>query len=311
MTEEKKRIKDKVINILRKNFDGEIKLDLVSLARYAYKLIPINIDETEYIYSYIINSFPIFNYRRQLNCLKNMILERKKYLELSESQKERYNFFKNEGRSFYKSHKLSKKYNYDMEAKLLYKKEKLEKAYDYYLMGLYITQLNIFNYYLGKMCYKNDCIDEALHYFKIYVKNGGEKLSKSLLYLSGIYKMKKVNDKAQLFHERMIEINKFFENNFRFKNCPIMPHSYFEVENEESVKNVCENQIKKIEIKEEVSINLKERLEDIKRLILMHQDKKADKMLSELEQEKNNMNKKEKQILLQFQKNKKLYRSRR
>ena len=43
----------------------------------------------------------------------------------------------------------------------------------------------------------------------------------------------------------------------------------------------------------------------------MHQDKKADKMLSELEQEKNNMNKKEKQILLQFQKNKKLYRSRR
>ena len=69
--------------------------------------------------------------------------------------------------------------------------------------------------------------------------------------------------------------------------------------------------IKKIEIKEEVSINLKERLEDIKRLILMHQDKKADKMLSELEQEKNNMNKKEKQILLQFQKNKKLYRSRR
>ena len=37
----------------------------------------------------------------------------------------------------------------------------------------------------------------------------------------------------------------------------------------------------------------------------MHQDKKADKMLSELEQEKNNMNKKEKQILLQFQKNKK------
>ena len=90
-----------------------------------------------------------------------------------------------------------------------------------------------------------------------------------------------------------------------------MPDSYFEVENEESVKNVCENQIKKIEIKEEVSINLKERLEDIKRLILMHQDKKADKMLSELEQEKNNMNKKEKQILLQFQKNKKLYRSRR
>ena len=80
--------KDMVINILRKNFDKDFKLDLVSLARYAYKLIPINIDEAEYIYSYIINSFPIFNYKRQLNCLKNMILERKKYLDLSGSQKE-------------------------------------------------------------------------------------------------------------------------------------------------------------------------------------------------------------------------------
>ena len=43
----------------------------------------------------------------------------------------------------------------------------------------------------------------------------------------------------------------------------------------------------------------------------MHQDKKADKMLSELEREKSNMNREDKQILLQFQKNKKLYRSRR
>ena len=29
--------KDMVINILRKNFDKDFKLDLVSLARYAYK----------------------------------------------------------------------------------------------------------------------------------------------------------------------------------------------------------------------------------------------------------------------------------
>ena len=311
MFEEKMYSKDKVIDILKNNFDDNFKLDLISLARYSHKLIPNNIDAAEYIYSYIINSFPISNYKRQLNCLKNMIIERKKYLELSGLEQRRYNFLKARGRRLYRNCNLNRKYNYDMEAKLLYRKEKLEEAYDYYLAGLYVTQHNIFNYYLGKMCYKNDCIDEALHYFKIYVKNGGEKLSKSLLYLSGIYKMKKVNDKAQLFHERMIEINKFFENNFRFKNCPIMPDSYFKVENEESVKNVCENQTKKIEIKEEVSINLKERLEDIKRLILMHQDKKADKMLLELEQEKNNMNKEEKQILLQFQKNKKLYRSRR
>ena len=52
--------KDMVINILRKNFDKDFKLDLVSLARYAYKLIPINIDEAEYIYFYIITTTKVF-----------------------------------------------------------------------------------------------------------------------------------------------------------------------------------------------------------------------------------------------------------
>ena len=301
--------KDMVINILRKNFDKDFKLDLVSLARYAYKLIPINIDEAEYIYSYIITFLPIFNYKRQLRCLKNMILERKKYLGMSESQKERYNFFKNEGRSFYKSHKLSKKYNYDMEAKLLYRKEKLEEAYDYYLAGLYVTQHNIFNYYLGKMCYKNSHIDEACEYFEEYIKNGGEKLSKALLYLNRIYKIKKIKDKPQVFSEMITELTRFFDNEFEFKNIPIIEDYYFEIESEDNIKNVSEDEIDNT--KKDVDINLEEKLETIKKLILTHQDKKADKILLELEREKNNMNREDKQILLQFQKNKKLYRSRR
>ena len=141
--------KDMVINILRKNFDKDFKLDLVSLARYAYKLIPINIDEAEYIYSYIITSLPIFNYKRQLRCLKNMILERKKYLDLSGSQKEQYKFLQAEGKKLYKKCDLVKECNCDIETKILYKKEKLAEAYDYYLTGLYVTQHNIFNYYLG------------------------------------------------------------------------------------------------------------------------------------------------------------------
>ena len=309
MFEEKMYSKDKVIDILKNNFDDNFKLDLISLARYSHKLIPNNIDAAEYIYSYIINSFPISNYKRQLNCLKNMIIERKKYLELSGLEQRRYNFLKARGRRLYRNCNLNRKYNYDMEAKLLYRKEKLEEAYDYYLAGLYVTQHNIFNYYLGKMCYKNSHIDEAYEYFEEYIKNGGEKLSKALLYLNRIYKIKKIKDKPQVFSERITELTRFFDNEFEFKNIPIIEDYYFEIESEDNIKNVSEDEIDNT--KKDVDINLEEKLETIKKLILAHQDKKADKMLLELEREKNNMNKEEKQILLQFQKNKKLYRSRR
>ena len=57
--------------------------------------------------------------------------------------------------------------------------------------------------------------------------------------------------------------------------------------------------------------NLKERLENIKNLILVHQDKKADKLILELEREKNNMDDEDRKAFLQFQKNKKLYRVKR
>lgn len=60
-----------------------------------------------------------------------------------------------------------------------------------------------------------------------------------------------------------------------------------------------------------MSNNLKERLENIKNLILVHQDKKADKLILELEREKNNMDDEDRKAFLQFQKNKKLYRVKR
>ena len=305
MNNRKVYTKDMVINILRKNFDKNFKLDLVSLARYAYKLIPINIDEAEYIYSYIITSLPIFNYKRQLNCLKNMILERKKYLDLSESQKEQYKFLQAEGKKLYKKCDLVKECNCDIETKILYKKEKLAEAYDYYLTGLYVTQHNIFNYYLGKMCYKNRYVEEAREYLENYIKNGGEKLSKSLLYLNRIYRIKKMKNKSQFFSERMLEITEFFEDDFEFLSLPL-PYEYY-------IKNNGNKDINYVGIFEQpkMSNNLKEKLENIKNLILVHQDKKADKLILELEREKNNMDDEDRKAFLQFQKNKKLYRVKR
>ena len=129
------------------------------------------------------------------------------------------------------------------------------------------------------------------------------------MYLNRIYKIKKIKDKPQVFSERITELTRFFDNEFEFKNIPIIEDYYFEIESEDNIKNVSEDEIDNT--KKDVDINLEEKLETIKKLILAHQDKKADKILLELEREKNNMNKEDKQILLQFQKNKKLYRSRR
>ena len=53
MFEEKMYSKDKVIDILKNNFDDNFKLDLISLARYSHKLIPNNIDDDDYFYSYL------------------------------------------------------------------------------------------------------------------------------------------------------------------------------------------------------------------------------------------------------------------
>ena len=77
-----------------------------------------------------------------------MILERKKYLDLSASQKEQYKFLQAEGKKLYKKCDLVKECNCDIETKILYKKEKLAEAYDYYLTGLLLLITQPFNRYI-------------------------------------------------------------------------------------------------------------------------------------------------------------------
>ena len=305
MTNKEICTENEVVDILKRNFGKDFKLDLISLARYTHKLIPINIEEAQYIYSYIINLYPTYIYKVQLNCLKNMILERENYLKLSEKEQKQFNFIQKKGKELYKRCNLSKRYSYDMEAKLLYRKETLDEAYDYYLAGLYITQHNIFNYYLGKICYKNNRHEEACKYLETYIKNGGEKLSKSLLYLNKIYKNKRMKSKHQMLAKRITELSKFFGDDFEFFDFPLRHENY--------IKNSENKDTNYLEIFEQpkMSNNLKERLENIKNLILVHQDKKADKLILELEREKNNMNDDDRKAFLQFKKNKKLYRAKR
>lgn len=107
------------------------------------------------------------NYQPQIRYLKNKINEERAYQELGKEQKEAYAKAITKGREQYHDNNLS-------------------TAYDYYTYGKYITNHPIFDYYIGKILYKNENKDEAYKYFKNYIENGGEKYLKVLLYLGVI-----------------------------------------------------------------------------------------------------------------------------
>ena len=104
------------------------------------------------------------NYQPQIRYLKNKINEERAYQELGKEQKEVYVKAITKGREQYHNNNLS-------------------TAYDYYTYGKYITNHPIFDYYIGKILYKNKNKDEAYKCFKNYIENGGEKYLKALLYL--------------------------------------------------------------------------------------------------------------------------------
>lgn len=130
-------------------------------------------------------------YQPQILYLKNKINEEKAYQELGNEQKEAYTKAITKGREYYHANNLS-------------------TAYNYYTYGKYITNHPIFDYYIGKILFKAQKQDEAYKYFKIYIKNGGEKYLKALLYLAA----------TECFHKRIksakkiIDLQKLIINTF-------------------------------------------------------------------------------------------------
>ena len=130
-------------------------------------------------------------YQSQILYLKNKINEERAYKELGKEQKEIYAKAITKGREQYHDNNLS-------------------AAYDYYAYGKYITNHPIFDYYIGKILFKAQKQDEAYKYFKIYIKNGGEKYLKALLYLAA----------TECFHKRIksakkiIDLQKLIINTF-------------------------------------------------------------------------------------------------
>lgn len=264
-------------------------ISLIDFCAYINEIIDQDVEKAMMLYNNIFRLYNVENYKLELDCLKNMILEKKNYLMLDKNRKKQYDDLEKKG-------------------KIAYKEDRIDDALNYYLLGLHITNHNIFNYYLGKMYYKSGNLEEALLYLERYKKNGGEKLSKCLLYLSKIHIYNKKFKKKDEYEKDIIILNRFFKQDFKFNRKKQKINRDFEFFD----CNIEQNRINQVKDKtnyNECSVN--EKLMIIKNMLLCSQTQAAEKLLQKLERSQAGMSPEDKEQIKQFQKNKKLYRVKR
>ena len=90
-------------------------------------------------------------------------------------------------------------------------------AYEEYCKGKELFNLPIFDYYIGRTLYKIG--DTSAKYNLIsYVKNGGRKTAKALLYLDNIAWYDGNDSQSNTFREDIERINTLERNGFVYKN---------------------------------------------------------------------------------------------
>ena len=95
-----------------------------------------------------------------------------------------------------------------------YNKFDLKYALIVYYLALTTTKDNVFNYYVGKIAYKLKDYECARRYLNIYILNGAEKASKSLLYLYKIEQAYKNKRKANQYETNMNYLNQIEDSSF-------------------------------------------------------------------------------------------------
>lgn len=127
-----------------------------------------------------LNQIVIFKQNEfEAKILWNEIANQEKYNALNDYQKEVYQNAVTLGHSYYR--------NFDVFT-----------AFDIYSWGYYVTNQDIFLYYMGKMFYKNGNYIEAKKYLTQYIKTGSSLLAKAYLYL-GHCEFKCLNPKKDSF----------------------------------------------------------------------------------------------------------------
>lgn len=176
------------------NMIPKINLDNKIVYNAIYILIKNNyIEESKNI----LDKFIINNKNKiKINILQNAIKNQTDYNNLSEIEKDNFNDSINIGHDYYVN-------------------KDLEKAYYTYKQGEYLTNQNIFLYYIGKILFKLGKYNEAEEYLKRYIKVGSDKITKAYLYLAHIYKINKDYKKATYCAKKVDELNKIFLSDFQ------------------------------------------------------------------------------------------------
>lgn len=108
-------------------------------------------------------------------------------------------------------------------------KEYME-AYKHFLAGYEATKINIFYYYIGKAFFGLGNWVVAYPYFQAYLRLGGSKLPKSLLYIMSSYLHLGKVKKARKYYKELKIINDNFKHGYNLK-CPFRNAKYLKLEN--------------------------------------------------------------------------------
>lgn len=257
-------------------------------------LISVDLDSAKDILQSVILDNKNDFYLMEIECVANMIREEELYQELTPNQKIRYNCLNRIGKDFQK--------NGDYE-----------RAYYHYELAKEETNHPTFDYFLGKMLYKQRKYLDALPYFQEYLSYGGEKLSKCLLYMIKIYENHGQYKKANKLLSRLQKLEDTFDGDFHF--CGFRSrnqnsvHDFVEKRTTRRIKVEVDEFLveENLDIESYEDYNFCQKLMIIKDLMVQNQLRRAESYLSNLTPE----TKEEYKALEQFQKNKKLYRNKR
>ncbi|MDD3453783.1 MAG: hypothetical protein PHN42_05895 [Bacilli bacterium] len=167
---------------------------------------------------------------------------------------------------------------YEKTGKELLNKKQYNAALTYFLKGLNETGCNIFNYYIGKTCFKMKSYNGAIPYLIKYNEEGIEKLFKSNIYLGVIANIKRESI------DKYLDILHFISNieNLNFKTEMLDKNAY--LTNEITKQFECGNQF---DI---------QKLNEIKQLYLEGNIKKANHYLDIMISKKDKTKQEKKQI---------------
>ena len=119
---------------------------------------------------------------------------------------------------------------------------------NYFETGLYKTNNNIFNYYIGKVYYKINDYKKAFQYLKEYSIKGAKKYTKAKIYMWAMYRQKYQFNEANKLVTEIAKINELEGNCFNYKTLISYDlHKIYEDKFDMKPKRL----LKKIKIREE------------------------------------------------------------